>query len=163
MTTTEETRAVPEIPATPPPPVPTPARAERTDLVHAIRDIVIMLVLVGGAIAFAFSGHGELAATALGGALAYAVPTGRSRGVPIQMTAIALALTFGALAGGCTAADQLAAKNAFADVLGVVRKVCGGVEAVGRVADGAGITSGGDTGDEEPRTIDGEDPLPGEP
>lgn len=62
----------------------------------------------------------------------------------------------------CTAADQSAFKAGLSEVLRVAVAVCKPVVAVDRAAQAAGITSGGDTGDEEPHTIDGEDPLDGE-
>jgi len=84
----------------------TRASAERLTAIMAARDVAIMLSLVATAIAMSVSGHDELAATALGGALAYAVPA--SRGipgkVPIQVIAIAVGLGAGALMGtGCGA------------------------------------------------------------
>jgi len=84
----------------------TRASAERLTAIMAARDVAIMLSLVATAIAMSVSGHGELAATALGGALAYAVPA--SRGVPgkipIQIIALGVGIGAGALMGtGCGA------------------------------------------------------------
>jgi hypothetical protein len=82
----------------------TRASAERLTAIMAARDVAIMLSLVATAIAMSVSGHDELAATALGGALAYAVPA--SRGVhgkiPIQIIALGVGIGAGALMGtGC--------------------------------------------------------------
>jgi hypothetical protein len=61
----------------------------------------------------------------------------------------------GAASGGCTAADQQRAHGAYVDVMTVLKWGC---RAVGVAESIAPVTSGGDDGDEEPHTIDGEDP-----
>jgi len=64
---------------------------------------------------------------------------------------------------GCTPAEQAAFRDTIKPVVDV------GCEVARKIVLGCGFvepvlgTSGGDTGDEEPRTIDGEDPAPGEP
>lgn len=67
-------------------------------MTDAWRDVVMMALALGAAVTLAATGHEELAATALGGALAYAVPSPR-RVPPALLVAVA-ALTAGALAGG---------------------------------------------------------------
>jgi hypothetical protein len=57
---------------------------------------------------------------------------------------------------GCTAADQQKAHGAFVDVLGILKWGCRAVGAVDSVHESIAPTSGGE--DEEPHTIDGEDP-----
>jgi hypothetical protein len=76
---------------------------------------------------------------------------------PRDVIAPLVALGVLASAPGCTAADQQKAHGAFVDVLGVLKWACRGVGAVDSVHESiAPVTSGGE--DEEPHTIDGEDP-----
>lgn len=84
-------------------------------LVHAARDIIMVAALVGAAVALALGEHGELAATALGGALGLAVPASRSRALPSGALVIGLALAGGAILGGCGATPS---------VVKVTRAVC---------------------------------------
>jgi hypothetical protein len=74
----------------------TQAHEERLATIHAARDGAYMLALVGASVALALTSHGELAATALGGALALAVP--RSASIP-RVPPIALGMMFGAFVG----------------------------------------------------------------
>lgn len=65
----------------------------KSDLTPAI-ELMRLVVLVGGALAFAHVGNETLASTALGGALALLVP--RPASVPVNGAPLALGLACGA-------------------------------------------------------------------
>lgn len=70
--------------------------AERMAAIAAARDLGIMLVLVGGAIAMAITEHGDLALAMASGALTYAAPTvarvNPPRLIPPQIVALGVGL-----------------------------------------------------------------------
>lgn len=70
--------------------------AERMAAIAAARDLGIMLVLVGGAIAMAITDHGDLALAMASGALTYAAPTVARvqppRLIPPQIVALGVGL-----------------------------------------------------------------------
>lgn len=65
---------------------------------QVIKDVVVVMLLVALTITLAVTGKDQLASTALGGTLGYAVPAG-ARGVrtPPVAAALGLAIVFGAL------------------------------------------------------------------
>jgi hypothetical protein len=70
-------------------------------LITSARDVSMVAALIGGAAYLAATGHGELAATAIGGALGLAVPATPTRSPKVSNAlVIMLALGCGALAGG---------------------------------------------------------------
>lgn len=62
--------------------------------IHAAKDVATMVVLVAAAVYLAATNHGELAATALGGALTYAMPNARIAGRPVPPVAMGLLLGY---------------------------------------------------------------------
>lgn len=63
--------------------------------IHAAKDTITLVTLVAAAVYLAANDHGQLAATALGGALSYAIPSSNKTRVP----PIALGLIGGSLVG----------------------------------------------------------------
>lgn len=67
---------------------------------QVLKDVVVVALLVALTVTLAAFGKDQLASTALGGTLGYAVPAGaRSARIPPAAAAIGLALLFGAAMG----------------------------------------------------------------
>ncbi len=75
-------------------------RAAQVASINAARDVATMLMLLAAAVYLSATEHGELAATALGGALSYALPSARLAGGGTGGSAppLALGLIFGGAA-----------------------------------------------------------------
>lgn len=86
----------------------------------ATERVLHVAALVAAALTFAFTDHVELAATALGGALALVVPARLPAGAP----AIVLGLAAATIAGGCTAAEVALAHKVTCDAAEVVCDLC---------------------------------------
>lgn len=100
---------------------------ERLAVVHAIRDVGMVAALVGAGVALGLADRGELAATALGGALGLAVPSKAGRGGGLGgAAALGLALAASALVSGCSGA--MPAKPILHTACDVARASCAVVE-----------------------------------
>lgn len=64
------------------------------ETIHAAKDVITLVTLVAAAVYLAANDHGQLAATALGGALSYAIPSNNRLRVP----PVAMGLLFGSVA-----------------------------------------------------------------
>lgn len=110
---------------------------ERIAVVNAIRDVGMVAALVGAGTALGLSGRGELAATALGGALGLAVPSKGGRGAALGgAAALGLALAASALVSGC--GGSMPAKPILHTACDVARASCAVVEGAC-----AAVTAGG--------------------
>lgn len=65
------------------------------ETIHAAKDVIIFVTLVGAAVFLSANEHEQLAATAIGGALSYAIPSSSRVRVP----PLALGLMLGSVAG----------------------------------------------------------------
>lgn len=72
--------------------VTTTERNANIESIHAAKDVATMITLIAAAVYLSTTGHGELAATALGGALSYAMPSARVAGRPVPPIAMGLIL-----------------------------------------------------------------------
>jgi Mn2+/Fe2+ NRAMP family transporter len=114
-----------------------------SEKIAAVKDGVFMLMLVTAAVTLALTAHGELAATALGGALSYMTPGGR-RGQNSGLRALGLGLVFGSIVGlsGCTAAEVNAARNTLKPIVEVTCNLCRKICPVAEALTGAGSSGG---------------------
>lgn len=74
---------------------PPPRFDSALETIHAAKDVITLVTLVAASVYLAANDHGQLAATALGGALSYAIPSNNRLRVP----PVALGLIFGSIAG----------------------------------------------------------------
>lgn len=104
----------------------------------AYSDVLMVAIFASVGMGLAALGHMELAATVLGGALAYAVPHARRvTGTPIVL---AMAIGSAAMLGGCGSTTLASVKPI---LTGIVDVSCRASRAVTRACDAAGIGESG--------------------
>lgn len=77
------------------------AQNANVESIHAAKDVATLVALVAASVYLATTGHGELAATALGGALSYAMPSTRTFPKPPPVvTGLIVGAAFSLVSGG---------------------------------------------------------------